>query len=57
MLGVPSFDSYWADVMDSVRESDALTQVPTRRFAELTGAPIGKLTEFIHRIPMLGELN
>ena len=57
VLGVPILDSCWTDVMDSISESDALTQVPARGFAELAGAPFGKLREVFHKIPMRGELN
>ena len=57
VLGVPIFDSYWTDVMNSIRESDALTRVPARGLAELAGAPFGELGEVFHKIPTHGELN
>jgi hypothetical protein len=57
VLGVPVFDSSWADVMNSISESDALTQVPAGGLAELAGAPIGELGKVFHDIPIYGELN
>jgi hypothetical protein len=50
MFGVPHFDSLWTDVMDAIRESDALAEVPARRFAELAGAPLDKLGEIFHKV-------
>jgi len=48
VLGVPLLDPFRANIMDSVRESYALTHIPTGWFAELTRAPIGKLWETVH---------
>jgi len=50
VLSVPLFDSFGTNVMDSVREGDALTEVPARRPAELARAPLDKLGEILHKI-------
>jgi hypothetical protein len=54
--GVPLLDPLWTDVMDAVRERDALPQVSARGLAELTGAPVGKLAKIIHELPIQGNL-
>ena len=54
--GVPLLDPLWTDVMDAIRESDALPQVSARRLAELAGAPVGKLAKIIHEVPIQGNL-
>ena len=67
VFDVPPLDSLGADVMDSIGESDALTEVPARRLAELAGAPLDKLREIFHKdgvlrnlisvfLPLLGSL-
>ncbi len=57
MFGVPLLDSLGTDVMDSVREGDALTKVPARRLAELAGAPFDKLREAFHKVGTPKEPN
>ena len=56
VFDVPPLDSLGADVMDSIGESDALTEVPARRLAELAGAPLDKLRETFHKVRLSRNL-
>jgi hypothetical protein len=57
VLGVPLLDSFRADVMDAVREGYAFAHIPACGFAELTGAPFGKLREIFHKTSIQDEPN
>jgi len=50
MFGVPLLNSLGTDVMKSIREGDALTEVPAGRLAELAWAPLDELGEVFHGI-------
>jgi hypothetical protein len=56
MFGVPLFDSLGTDVVDAIRKSDTLTEVPAGRLTELARATLDKLREIFHKAGVLRNL-